>query len=271
MAKTRAQTIREAMRQLRMMIRFEQRLRRDIAAEKNKVLNLVIDRAARDLTPPGLPELLAHREGMAKVLQRAYAQLIPQFGVLAEGAQKNIPHSWQKKQNEALYDQLIEEWILLHGLEQSVEITGMAQTTLNDVRRTIETGVAAGEGIDRIRRRLTQLRVVNNSRAAMIARTEVHNAANFATIETSRVLMRETGLQMLKEWVPTEDERTRPGHREMAGRPPIEIDGKFQVRPDESSPYESLDRPGDPAGSAGNVINCRCVLVFSSPEIEFTE
>ena len=73
-------------------------------------------------------------------------------------------------------------------------------------------------------------------------------------------MARETGLVMMKNWEATPDERTRAWHRGVESVPlddPFIVDG------------EELQVPGDPAGSAGNVINCRCTITYTSEEPEW--
>jgi hypothetical protein len=65
------------------------------------------------------------------------------------------------------------------------------------------------------------------------------------------------GVQMLKEWLPTLDDRTRPAHAAMNGQPPIPLNEKFVVD------GELMDRPGDPSASPANVIACRCALGYT--------
>jgi hypothetical protein len=46
----------------------------------------------------------------------------------------------------------------------------------------------------------------------------------------------------------------------MAGKGAIELGARFEVD------GESLDRPGDPSGSAGNIINCRCGIIYEEKQ-----
>ena len=89
------------------------------------------------------------------------------------------------------------------------------------------------------------------AQALRIARTETTAAANFAATEAGGV----SGFAMQKEWISALDSRTRDDHAGTNG----------QKRP-ESKPFnvggEKLMYPGDPAGSAGNVINCRCTVAM---------
>ena len=106
------------------------------------------------------------------------------------------------------------------------------------------------EGADaqaRILRR--KFKEVSQYQALRIVRTESALAANFATQETARQIF--PGSQMSKEWIAGSDARVRPAHREADGQI-VKFDEDFLVG------GESLAYPGDPRGSAGNVINCRC-------------
>ena len=64
----------------------------------------------------------------------------------------------------------------------------------------------------------------------------------------------------LKEWVTALDDKVRDGsssefdHTAAHGEA-VELKAAFEAT------GESLEFPGDPGGSAGNIINCRCALV----------
>ena len=86
----------------------------------------------------------------------------------------------------------------------------------------------------------------------MIAPTESHAASNAAQQQAAVA----TGLPMLKEWVAAnQPDRTRQDHQEADGQT-VELHMPFIVG------GEELMQPGDPTGSAENVINCRCVSAF---------
>jgi len=88
----------------------------------------------------------------------------------------------------------------------------------------------------------------------------------FASKRTAEVISSEVGLVMVKRWIPALDERTRFSHASMRNHAPVDMDGKFKVsRP--SGGFDMMDRPGDPKASAGNVINCRCVMVYEEKEL----
>jgi len=132
---------------------------------------------------------------------------------------------------------------------------------LSFIRETIETGVTEGYGTDVIARNIQN--ILNEKgvdiarwRAKMIARTEVVGASNVGALEGARAL----GQPTQKVWIATRDKRTRDIHMAAEGLT-IDINDKFEVG------GEMLDCPGDPNGSAGNVINCRCAIAFKVKRI----
>lgn len=97
------------------------------------------------------------------------------------------------------------------------------------------------------------------ARSLKIARTEVHTASSVASRNAAKALQIP---KLKKEWVASLDERTRDGHSKMNGKK-VDMDSTFIVPLDKGSPDE-MAGPGDPTASAGNIINCRCALVFAT-------
>lgn len=93
-----------------------------------------------------------------------------------------------------------------------------------------------------------------------LVRTESTNAANYATLTSASDLF--AGSEMMKQWISGRDARVRPAHQAAQGQI-VPFNKKFLVG------GESLNHAGDPAGSAGNVINCRCsVAPFPKPSAQ---
>ena len=94
--------------------------------------------------------------------------------------------------------------------------------------------------------------------AERIARTETTTAANYAAIKAGPV----SGFVMEKQWISALGPRTRRtppndfDHREMNGKR-VGLKEDFEFNP-KTLNADSLGFPGDPKGSAGNTINCRC-------------
>jgi len=90
-------------------------------------------------------------------------------------------------------------------------------------------------------------------RAERIARTETSIAASEAQDRSAK----ESGVELVKEWVAINDDRTRANHLSSAVDGQIrEVDGTFLVG------FDTMKGPHDLSASAGNIINCRCVLNY---------
>ena len=89
----------------------------------------------------------------------------------------------------------------------------------------------------------------SKSQAERLIRTEATNAANVATLQSATDMFGQENLQ--KEWMTAIDGRERSAHREADGQI-VDFKERFLVG------GQLLFNPGDPAGSAKNVINCRC-------------
>jgi hypothetical protein len=140
-------------------------------------------------------------------------------------------------------------------MESGKKITQITETTRNQVRLALSEGVAAGEGIDVIAKRLDALYLdkIIPYRSEVIARTEVIAASNLG----SRAGAKQTGLVLNHEWISTRDTRTRDFHA-MADGETVPMDIPYLVG------GEQLMFPGDTShgASGGNIINCRCTEGF---------
>lgn len=100
-----------------------------------------------------------------------------------------------------------------------------------------------GEAIEQLYNRDTPIR----SRA--IGQTEVITAGNAATFFVAQAMQAQGSLNMQKQWHAIVDDRTRASHLAVNG----EVRGMDEVY------SNGLRFPGDPRGSAAEVINCRCI------------
>lgn len=145
-----------------------------------------------------------------------------------------------------------------------VNIGNQVWTQIQD---QLSEGFAAGEGIQQLASRLNTVAGLSTPRALVTARTEVIGAANAGAYE-QMVFSGFTDDEVDKEWLATEDPRTRKSHREADGQrvglhQPFVVDVvKSEGGVDVTVGTENLRFPGDPEGSAGNVINCRCSIGF---------
>lgn len=143
-------------------------------------------------------------------------------------------------------------------------MVNISETIWKGIRDELLAGYAAGESIPEIAARLTKFPQVNAYRSVVVARTEVVSAANAGAY----IQMLETGLDAQKEWISTDDPRTRESHRHAEGQT-VDLTEEFTVgiyTDGVKTGEEGMEFPGDPTASAGNVIQCRCTLGFAFSE-----
>lgn len=125
----------------------------------------------------------------------------------------------------------------------------------NDIKSQLEKGLADGETnaqlADRVR---SAFNGISKERADSIANTEVGAAYGFARHESMQGL----GIDE-KEWLSSGLDTVRDTHRSADGQR-VPVDQPFLV-PTKDGGEDEMMYPGDSNGSAGNVINCKCVSV----------
>lgn len=252
--------------------RYELRLRAQVGRARNSA---IIHAAYAYQATSSLPAYTAeaHRRRLRQILADHYERVIPHFAaqalsgikshgvgrtaaaLVASGREFKLHDVWEAKATS--FEARMREWIAREALRKA---TMIAATDTDDIRGAINDGVSEGLGTAEIASRIRKVSQLTPFRVATVARTETHAAATFGSIESVRSAEQELGVRMLKEWLPTLDDRTRPAHAAMNGQPPIPLDEKFNVG------GELMDRPGDPSASAANVVACRCALGYTEAE-----
>lgn len=126
------------------------------------------------------------------------------------------------------------------------------ETTIRKLRDELAQGITAGESIPQLMERISQVFEGRKSdyETERIARTETNKAVNAGIVAGYE----QGGVVQEKEWMAALDNRTRESHVAAHGqRVPLQAD--FEVG------GEHLSYPGDPRGSPGNIISCRCRVV----------
>lgn len=200
---------------------------------------------------------------LAKILSNLYKSTADVFSSrifdAVQGKKRNRI-KLETKDAQFTFDLLLSEWIERNAFEQAQLIT---DTTRKDLVALILQ--AQQEDLDSsliirlIRDKLGNQ--ISRSRAMTIARTEVHNAATFASLESSKVLNDDLDLGMKKIWLAVDDSRTRPEHNAVDDKT-IDMDEDFIVG------GARMSRPSDPRGGASQVINCRCALGYETEELD---
>ena len=143
-------------------------------------------------------------------------------------------------------------------------IKTIRRTFIDDIIRLISQAQEDGEGIRETAREIQKKvnkRGFYRWQAERIARTESTSAANMAALQAGL----NSGIVMDKVWISSTDKRTRRipedefDHLAM-DEVKVRATKNFKV-PSKDGP-EDMMFPGDPKGSAGNVINCRCALAM---------
>lgn len=139
------------------------------------------------------------------------------------------------------------EQLHMHIQRFAVPIT---KTTWEALNAGLEAGLKEGVPSKELEDIVMEIMGVRRSDAARTARTEVSAALNGgidAAFDQSTVVL-------TKEWITAGDEHVREAHEHANGQE-VPTNQNFLVG------GEHLRYPGDPHGSAGNVIECRCSLL----------
>ena len=110
-------------------------------------------------------------------------------------------------------------------------------------------GILQGEPMDKIAGRLSKVADMNETAAIRNARTMVTGAENKGR-QDSYARATSDGIILQKEWIATNDNRTRHSHAVLDGAI-VDQDKKFD---------NGLMYPGDPSGRPEETWNCRCTV-----------
>lgn len=202
------------------------------------------------------------REQVEDMLRETYATAMRMGGQpMIEGMKDCFPHLQTKQEEDDLFEQFIEEFIDQFGAQKVQQIL---ETTRRQIMEVIREGQREGLGIEAIAKALREaVPEFSRYRSRVIARTETHASSQYAQMRTAMTSTR----PLVKIWNSVEDARTRTildddtyDHVVMDGER-VAMEQPFMV-PTIFGTREPLMYPGDPNGTAGNVINCRCAVTF---------
>lgn len=239
-------------RQHQLMDAVERPFRRDVFREKNRYIRATSEDYSR--TGRFSYQLLEqHQQNISEILRKYHKRIMVFIDHEVYTLAKSYRPNLELKQ-ESRIDFIFRQWFTLFGASRAKEI---GQTTQDDIRRVLIASQDQDQEAEvPVIKRILRARGLSAWRSATIARTETHQAAMYASKSTATAIQTETGLQLLKQWIPVQDGRTRDAHAAMDGSKPIAMDAKFFVN------GEWIDRPGE--GSSANAINCRCVLAYTT-------
>lgn len=197
------------------------------------------------LTPVLLASMIAGGEAVLDRLETEEA---------ARARRANPPLDYQALQ--AVFGLVFQETVDV-ALSHMPKLVGdLSAVTLERTAQQIAIGASEGLSVPAIAELIDgmYLEQIIPNRSTVIARTEIIRSTNYGGQQAARG----TGLDLTKTWLSTRDDRTREpakgdrfDHVSADGQT-VPIDGTYTIS------GEALGYPGDPAGSAGNVIQCRC-------------
>lgn len=121
------------------------------------------------------------------------------------------------------------------------------------ITSAITQGIVQGESTPKIAKRLRNVAEMDYKASIRDARTSVTSAQNAGRIRAMK-RAESMGINLLKEWLATIDDRTRHEHRLLDGQTQY-IDEPFEVE------GFTIDYPADPSADPSMVYNCRCTMV----------
>lgn len=150
-----------------------------------------------------------------------------------------------------------EELVQNYFNTRQLVLAGITTRMANRISRLIEQGRADNLTLPEIAKLVSsKFLPISRSRAALISRTETHNAASFANHSYHQKVEADLGIKMMKKWVATNDARTRSTHASASGQV-VDMNEDFTVG------GMPMGYAGDPKGGVANVINCRCVIIYA--------
>ncbi|MNX23723.1 NAD(+)--arginine ADP-ribosyltransferase EFV [compost metagenome] len=160
-----------------------------------------------------------------------------------------------------LWRSLLNEFLTVRIAGRIAEVE---QTTRKRIASLIEKGIAEGLGAREVAKSIREDTQFNRNRSLTIARTETVTSANqgrYMSALSSPYVKK-------KAWLPFADKRTRPTHLAMLDVPFVDMDQLFFLQNLKTGALESARYPCDSSLSAGNVCNCRCLIVFVNKKDE---
>lgn len=217
-----------------------------------------------------LREMEQHLPTIQKTIKRHIKRSATEFGdMILINAKSEFNISLMETKANLKFDTFVDRYIEQRSGRAISEIEGTTRKqVIKKVRDAVQAAIANGDTTFDLTKELQDDFVgLTEGRARLIARTEVAMASTQGSLEAVKSL----GIpNMVKEWVPVEDDRTRDGDGPNLGSGPdhlsmkgvmVPLDENFTVPPD-----ASMNGPGDSSAGADQVCNCRCVLVYKRRE-----
>lgn len=242
---------REIALQISLQKRLEARFEKTMRGQLTKAMRAGVAQYEADGSDFGVEaRIRASNPQLASAMGKEWRTSMEVFGNRILDANEKRNRGMILKQNQKdVFDQAVNDYIRQWT---GTKVTQISQTTVNQVRHLIERGERDGLGVEAIGKQIrSAIPGIANYRAATIARTETHTASNIGAMAAAQA----TGLNLRKEWLAAEDDRTREDHADADGQI-VGLNETFTV-----GGVEMME-PGDPSAPPEQVINCRCGVAF---------
>lgn len=242
----------ERSEQQRLQTQLSGRFRESFAASIRQTMREGADGYERNGEDALDASVRAHRAEVESTLRGDYESAWEVFsGRVLDGIEQRHGGRgrWQRKDRTEEAVEEAKRQFIAEALSDRVD--KIMRTTRNQMRAIITRSIADGVGVDEIGRRIRNAAPeIARARSEVIARTETHSAsmgAQNAAAEASDVTV-------LKGWISAGDDRTRDDEFDhvFADNEQIAVGELYQAT------GEPMRYPGDPNGSPGNIILCRC-------------
>jgi hypothetical protein len=238
----------ERQAQIEILERIEARFQPAIAREIARAMRIMARGFAETGVVPPLPN--DHARQIQDILNRMALVSLRLMAGRILNAQRADSMVIERKDFASTVAKLAIRYIGLEAYRQ--RITSISETTRANIIVQVARGFDAGLGQEGVAKLIRQsVPEIARARSSVIARTETHGAAGYGA-QGAAV---ETGLELRKEWVAAEDERTRESHAQINGQI-VGLQDYFDVG------GHSAQFPGDPSLPPEECINCRCVSVY---------
>lgn len=172
---------------------------------------------------------------------------------------KRIKKEIERTTKNVLFsDSFLQDILVFLSGEGGAKIVSVRGTLIEDIIKAIEDKLKNDTSLINLQNAIYE--IVQRSQqfykwqALRIARTETTFASAFAAMRAAS----QSNFEMTKEWIAAKDDRTRKDHRLENGQV---VDFKDPFIMNDGS---QLQYPGDPKGTASQVINCRCTIAFKA-------
>ena len=208
-----------------------------------------------------LSQDLAHAEYIAQKMTKD--TMMDAYALNHNYATYEVEHGSMVDTSYTLYDHdtverlIKEEPQLLPGaskkVEQEIREGKLIRWNQQKITSEVTQGILQGESVDTIAKRMRNVATMDRNASRRNARTSVTGAQN-AGRQDSYERAQEMGIDLVKTWLATMDDRTRHWHVELDGVS-VPVDESFE------NEYGLIEYPGDPNADPANVYNCRCTMI----------